>query len=133
MDLQNGINTYIVQSRTTLCANEVDFSNTDTSDINQDIDILFNQLDGAGEKNKLAANFIKNQCLEFFKSMTTKLLELEVIIVLQAFMLKDKPIIDLFYKYENQQRTMRDYTEFCLIVGGGYMALFYKVRVFVYY
>lgn len=137
LDLEAHVNDIIEQSTSkgTMHVTSINFGNPDTLDINQDFDILYDQLDHVDEDHKMKAKNLKaNVQDEIRKLFIPKLQKLEMILLLNAFNLKGRPIIDLFHKFENKVRVMRSPEEFSNIMGGGFMALFYKVCMsyFVY-
>lgn len=128
--LQIELNKIVSRSKgTKFHIDDVDFGDSKTLSLTEDIDNLFKQLRGVDEHHRECADSIISQCETFFETvMIPRLFNLEMIILIQAFTLKGKPIIDLFYTYnENNERVLRDHVEFCYIMSGGFMALFYKV------
>lgn len=107
----------------------IDFSDKDHLDFNHDFKKLYRQLENVeGSMNSQMASNILSECEQYIETVfVPELLKLEMIIILNAFNLKDKPIIDVFYKYRNEERIMRDAGEFCEIMGGAFMTMYYKV------
>lgn len=128
-ELETGINRIISRAEKFFPLSPIDFANDTTLTLNDDIEKLYHQLEMVDEDNGLMAHQIWEECERFIEKVgTPRLLTLEVIILLNAFNIKGKPIIDLFYTYDDlEQRKLRDPNEFCYIMGGGFMALFYKV------
>ena len=86
--------------------------------------------------NSVAANKLIGNILEYVDStMQTDLYKLECIIVLNAFLLKNKPIIDIFYTYDDYgNRVLRKPKDFYRIMGAsGFVAHFYKVSFLCIY
>ena len=60
--------------------------------------------------------------------MRPTLLALEIIILLNAFHLKNKPILDLFYTYDSEnKRVLKDSKDFYDLIAGRFMVFYYKV------
>ncbi len=134
LDSEIGINKLLAAVKASFPVRQVDFSNTETSNINEDMEFLFKQLDRVEEQDKNVASAISQNCKLYFKNtMIPKLFKLEIILPLHAYNLKGKPIIDLFYKFEKYngeyRRVMKDYKEFSSSIGGHFMASFYKVCI----
>ena len=129
MDLEKIVNNLIDKHKGDMHVIPIDLANSETLDINQDFDRLYEQLDpnNISEDHEQQANFLISVIQDEIKKFIPKLKQLEMILLLNAFNLKGKPIIDLFHKFENKERCMRTPEEFVHIIGGGFMALFYKV------
>lgn len=111
----------------------VDLSDNASLSLNEEFEKFYSHLDMVDEDHETLAQQIKQSCEEYVKkTLVPKLLRLEMIILLQAFNIKGKPIIDLFYTFKNCVRVLREPLEFCFIMGGGFMALFYKVLLLVF-
>lgn len=129
-EAERAINKFLKRAELVFPVPEVNFANQSTLNFNDDIDLLYQTFDNVDQQHTLLAKQIKEQCEEYIQNvMVPKMLKLEVIILLQAFNVRGKPIIDLFYTYNNKSRVMRDPVEFCFITGGGFMSLFYKVNI----
>jgi hypothetical protein len=130
LDSESYINKKIELAKQEISLNKMDFSNTECSNLNQDFDKLYSQLDHVSEDHINVANHLRSTVKDYVNNtMIPKMLSLEIILLLQAFNVKGKPIIDLFHKFEDNKRVMREPAEFAVIVGGGFMALFYKVSI----
>lgn len=133
-EAEREINKFLKRAECLFPVKEVDFASQDTLNFNEDIDLLYETLDNVDQQHYLVAKQIKEQCVEYIANvMVPRMLQLEAIILLQAFNVRGKPIIDLFYTYKNKARVLRDPVEFCFITGGGFMSLFYKVnRIYLF-
>ena len=132
VNAQNDINYYLLRAKNVFHIDDVNFGDSGTISLSEDIEKLFKQLSTAEERHNNLIKLITEQCETYFKEvMIPKLYQLEMIILLQAFNLKGKPIIDVFQIFDNetQKRRMRNADEFCYVMAGagGFMALFYKV------
>lgn len=128
MASQNDLNVILKQAEGTFHLEPVDFSNPATLSITDDVDNMFKSLRCVDEHHRHLAKCIIGDCEEYLGTvMCPRLYKLEMIILLQAFILKDKPIIDVFYTFKENVRVMREPDEFCYIMSNGFMALFYKV------
>ena len=75
----------------------VDFGNNETLDIVQDFQNVYAQLDHVSDHRIFEAELLKKQLKQYLdNTMMPKLRKLEMILLLQAFNLKGKPIIDVF-------------------------------------
>ena len=68
----------------------------------------------------LLCQYIENTILQ-------ELMALQIFVVIGAFVVDEKPIIDIFYTFKDNQRTKRTPMEFCIIMCGDFMTFFYKV------
>lgn len=129
LDSEAALNQILLRCKSSFPVDPIDFSNNRTLTLNEDVDhLFFTNLKDVPTDKKLLARQVKEECENYIESqMLPKLLKLEFIILLQAFTIKGKPIIDLFYTFNNEVRVMRDPKDFCCIMGGGFMALFYKL------
>ena len=129
MNLEKTVNNLIDKHKGDVHVIHINLANSETLDINQDFDSLYDQLDPkkVSQENRHQAILLKNTLQDEIKRFIPKLEQLEMILLLNSFNLKGRPIIDLFHKFENKARVMRTPEEFVNIIGGGFMALFYKV------
>ena len=110
------------------------FSNQGTMDFNEDIEKTIDSLNSASEKDRIAANYLIEKINDYIKkTMLPELFKLEIIIIANAFLLKDKPIIDLFYTYTvENERILRKPKDFCKIMNSPFVVLFYKVSGYIF-
>ena len=111
------------------------FSNQGTMDFNEDIEKTIDSLNSASEKDRIAANYLIEKINDYIKkTMLPELFKLEIIIIIaNAFLLKDKPIIDLFYTYTvENERILRKPKDFCKIMNSPFVVLFYKVSGYIF-
>ena len=60
-----------------------------------------------------------------------QLMTLQIFVVIGAFVVEEKPIVDIFYTFKDNQRTKRTPMEFCIIMCGDFMTFFYKVWILI--
>ena len=109
----------------------MNFFKDDTRNLSSELHETFCALNSVDSSS---ANLAKHLSLKIQKyvaeKMLPKLLQLEMIILLNAYILKGKPICDLFYCFdtESKQRIVRDTKDdFYNLVAGEFMVLYYKV------
>lgn len=133
---ESGINKILKDSLKGSIIDDVCFSNERTTDFNEDIDVLFGALTSLAfsDKDKEALctyvsstinSYIENEMLPLLKS-------LEILIVFSAFVLEERPIMDLFFTTKNKEKAMRDPHDFGVIMSGDFMTFFYKVLICTY-
>lgn len=133
LESQNHINEILKHALGKFIVKDIDFSCSETLTLNQDLENLFNFLDTVDQEHRNVVNYIKAQ-LEGYISrfMNPNLLQLEMILLLQAFHFKGKPIIDVFYDYnEKNKRVFRTAERFCGDMESAYMSLFYKLAYLI--
>lgn len=109
----------------------LDFSEPMSLTLEDDFKMLFQQLQSSPQKYMIMAqNLIEEIGVYIHDVMYHAIRQLELIIVLQSFFVKGKPIIDLFYTYDDQnERVMRKPEEFYMLIGGSFMTYYYKVSL----
>lgn len=133
LESQKAINEILKFPQGKFLVRDVDFSCCETLTIDQDLLILFDVLDTIEEEHLHIVLCVKARLKEYIeKVMYPKLLALEMILVLQAYSFKGKPIIDLFYTFnENNDRVMQEPERFSFSMSGGFMSLFYKLAYLI--
>lgn len=128
LDAELAINGFLNVAKGYFFIEPVDFSTNETTTLNNDFEQLFHYLDSIGEEHRQLVDHIKTACVEYIDHvMHPRLIRLEMIILLNAFNFRGKPMVDLFYKYNDKARVMKSPDEFSYIMAGGFMSLFYKV------
>jgi len=108
----------------------VDFFKDDTRNLSKELEDIFIALNCVEKSNVNMAKHIVQELKNYIEgTMLKSLLKLQVIIILNAFMLKSKPICDLFYCFDavSKHRIMRDSKDFQSLVGGRFIVSYYKV------
>ena len=113
----------------------VNFFEDDTKNLSSELENVFTALQNVDKTNEHMAKHIE-QTLRIYiaETMLPKLLELEVIILLNAYILKSRPICDLFYCFDplTNKRVMRNSKAFYNLVAGSFMVMYYKVGNIIY-
>ena len=107
-----------------------EFNDPSSMDLNEDLENTIKSLSNVADIYKREATYIIDSINEYIKkTMLPVLLQLEIIIIINAFLDQDsKIIIDLFYTntVENE-RILRTPKDFCKIMNSPLMVFFYKV------
>ena len=108
----------------------MDFFVDDKRNMSSQIADTFTALNSVDSSNIFSAKQIAQDLQKYIQeTMLPKLLKLEVILLVNAYIVKSKPICDLFYCFDelSKQRVLRDSKEFYNLIAGGFMVLYYKV------
>lgn len=109
-------------------ANKVEFGNPNTSDLNEDVLAVFRCLEKVAEKWSVKACDLKDKIANYLNdTLMPKLKCLDILIVLSAFFIRNKPIVDLFTITTDGVRKYKTGREFVKLVSGSFMSHFYKV------
>ena len=114
----------------------VNFFEDGTRNISSELEVIFSFLNSVDmtSKQHVAAHISLNLRKYIAEVMAPKLKRLEVIILLNAFMLKGKPICNLFYCFDkiSKKLVMREAKSFYNLVAGSFMVMYYKVGNLIY-
>jgi hypothetical protein len=130
---QEEINEILLPLRSKFPLSQVDFFENDERNISSELADIFENLQNiikSGNQNQfLAKQAIVDLKTYIKEKMVPNLLKLEIILIINAFLIKNKLIGDIFYCYdENKRRVLRDSKDdFYHIVSGPFLSLFYKV------
>lgn len=106
----------------------VNFANSKSSDFNEDIQSIFSCLDNVAQRLKPEAAKLKENIAKYLEaSFLPKLKRLEILIILSAFVVRNKPFVDLFYVSTQTGRRLKTGKEFVKLFCGSFMSLYYKV------
>ena len=128
---ENGLNRILADNAKGLSIPIIDFSSEETLDFNDDIDHVISLLRSSllDQTRKTQVTYIISMINEYIENEMLPLLKsLEVFIVFSAFVVDERPIIDLFFTMKNDIRTRRTPHDFAIIMSGEFMTFFYKVN-----
>jgi hypothetical protein len=111
--------------------NEFKFSSN--KGLHYDLEDLFENLNDNNEDTAMEKNSIKLQIEMYLnKKFIPKLLELDLLIAMNAFFVDGEPIFDIFHEKNAEERVMRTGKQLSYIFGGQLMTLFYKMIYLVH-
>lgn len=126
---QDDINDIIEKNKNNLNIPTIDFKE-DSRDFNDDLKVVFDVLDSLKMNPRwlLTASYVEGLLCQYIENtMLPQLMTLQIFVVIGAFVVEEKPIVDIFYTFKDNQRTKRTPMEFCIIMCGDFMTFFYKV------
>jgi hypothetical protein len=111
----------LLQGKTKFPLPPVDFFKNEKTNISEDIGEIFNALNSVDSSNIHMAKQIEQDLKQYItKYMIPTLFSLEVILLLNAFILKSKPICDMFYCFDEvtKERKLKDPRDFYTLIAG---------------
>ena len=128
-DSQDNINAILKRAQQRIPIRDINFFNDPTRNITSEIEECLKCLENVNQKHEFLAKDIQREILNYVEeTMRPNLLTLEMIILLNAFHLKNKPIIDIFYTYDSEnKRVLKDSKDFYYLIAGRFMVFYYKV------
>ena len=134
--LEESVNTIIMEAnKSSYSMNLVDLGSNNSNNFNEDMDHVYSSLESMGlsDNKKIIAESLKTKLDAVIEAAVIKFQKLDFFIFYSAFLCKGQPIVDIFYKTENNKRILRPSREFALVVGGSFMAMYYKVANIIYF
>ena len=129
LEAQHKIN-WLIEDKTRLfpISERVNFASIETSDFNEDVLKVFSCLEDVAQRFQSQTTTLKESIQEYLENdFLPKLKRLDILIILSAFVVRNKPFVDLFYNTSETDRKLKPGRELAKILAGSFMALFYKV------
>ena len=109
-----------------------EFKFSSNKGLHYDLENLFENLNDNNEDTAMEKNGIKLQIELYLKRFIPKLLQLDLLIAINAFFVDGEPIFDIFHDKNGEERVMRTGKQLSYIFGGQLMTLFYKMIYLVH-
>ena len=134
--LEESVNTIIMEAnKSSYSIHLVDLGSNNSNNFNEDMEHVYSSLESMRltDNKKTIAESLKTKLDAVIEAAVIKFQKLDFFIFYSAFLCNGQPIVDIFYKTENNKRILRPSREFALVVGGSFMAMYYKVANIIYF